>query len=143
MAVWLVVAVLVAATNGAGSGKLLQTDGPAVDVLHRKVTELCVQHCEALLKDTSMCAAKGEGFCRFVTHLTADNHLREMAAEVGRVRSIDEQWETVLDWAVKDLVTAKHNSKTEDDHAMVLLLMEHVTEVVGSMFAFHEHSENL
>ncbi len=43
----------------------------------------------------------------------------------------------------KDMVAAKHDGKMDDDHRMALLLHEHVSEVVGSMLVFHEHSENL
>jgi type IV secretory pathway VirJ component len=144
MSRWVLVAAVVLLLTVCGAESDETEDKlPDVTALHRKVTELCVSHCEALLRDTAMCAASGSGFCRFVSHLTAEDHLAEMARETGRVASIGEKWETVLEWAVKDLVTAKHAYKNEDDHAMVGSLMEHVAEVVGAMFAFHEHSENL
>lgn len=134
------VLLLMLLVGAHGDGTKAELQGEA---LQRRVEELCVRHCEGLLRDASMCTASGSGFCRFVRHLSEETHLADMAAALRRVRPTGESGATVLDWALKDLVNAKHTSKTEDDHAMVLALMEHVTEVVGAMLAFHEHSESL
>ncbi len=85
--------------------------------LQQRIVELCELHAQELYKD----AAMTRGFCRFVEHLRTDGHLETMAGELRKLQGIEE-WETAVDWALKDMVAAKHDHKTDDDHRMALLL---------------------
>ena len=120
-------------------GPTAATDDPTL--LGRIITS-CMDTCNRLYHDKTMCGTEEGQFCAWVHHLKEDDHLFSIETELEAVTNIDKaNGDNAISWAMEELVQDRHKHKELDDHTVCEDFTNKVGYMCMGMQSYHARQE--